>query len=418
MAKAPPTTRTLVSGNLSFEAILRHELGDEKPPMKHGKRGPILAIAADDEGRERLLKHPNPRVRDLMEARIGIKSWPTHVKRLDTMTAQADACGGQLPVQLKYCGAHTGRWSGDGGWNAQNFGARAHPLISEIRGLILPPEGHVLIVSDFSAIEARGLAWLAGEEDTLDVFRRNGDIYVEMAGKLSGKPTWKPRDTDPPPVFARMKRLRQMGKVTVLGCGYGMGGNRMKDYAEGMGLVLSYTEAADLVDSYRNAVPAIPQFWKDIEEKVIYTARYTYPSDLRGLEITMDPAKDVLYIRFHSGRRLRYHHPRVDETDYYPRFWCRHPPPRNHRIDMWGGFLTENIVQAFCRDLLAPVILEAEAMGYRVPLHCHDEIVAVVPEGDADKAKIEIEQMMSVTPAWAKGLPLAAEAQITDRYCK
>ena len=130
-----------ISGNISFAKLLQAALGDEKIPVKMGKRGNIPALAQTDEGRRKMLEHPNEQVRLLMEARIAVQSWPLHIKRVKNLIAQAKANGGKLSVPLKYYGGHTGRWSGSGGINLQNLGGAGrgkaiHPLIGAVRGLL------------------------------------------------------------------------------------------------------------------------------------------------------------------------------------------------------------------------------------------------------------------------------------------
>ena len=131
-----------ISKDKSFRIILELELGgSDSVPIKQGKRGNIMALAQGDEGRKRLLEHRNERVRNLMLARIAVRSWPLHIKRVQSLVAQATANGGKLAVPLRYYGAHTGRWSGSGGINLQNLGGKGrgkstHPLIAAVRGLL------------------------------------------------------------------------------------------------------------------------------------------------------------------------------------------------------------------------------------------------------------------------------------------
>ncbi len=131
-----------ISGDITFKKILQDALPDgEKVPVKQGKRGTIMALAQGDEGRKVLLEHPDQKVRELMEARIAVRSWPLHIKRVTKLIAQAHANGGKLAVPLKYYGAHTGRWSGTGGINLQNLGGKGrgkpiHHLIAAVRGLL------------------------------------------------------------------------------------------------------------------------------------------------------------------------------------------------------------------------------------------------------------------------------------------
>ena len=422
MPKPPPTIRKLISGNISFERILRQTLGKEEPPMKAGKKGRILAISKKDRGLETLLKHTKPPVRDLMEARIAIKSWPAHIKKLDTISSQAAACGGKLPINLKHYGCHTGRVSGTGGWNALNLGARAHPLIAKVRGLIQAPPGHKLVVCDYSGIEARVCAYIAEIDWLLDAFRAGRDVYIEMAADILGRPVRRAIATDPPPVAAALARHRTLGKVPFLGGIYGVGGARIKDIAEvEYGIDLTLDRANEIIKIFREKCPTLAAkgtgFWSVIEQKFIRTTQYREDTSTNGLEITYATGHDRLDVRLHSGRRLRYHMPRVDTTEYHPKFYTLSPRTKGKRTYMWGGFTTENIVQAFSRDLLVdarPYI----SKRWPVPLHVYDEMVAVVPEERADYALGFITQVMSVAPAWCSGLPLAAEGKIVDVYCK
>ena len=134
-------TKEGISKDKSFKKLLQAALGDEPVPTKVGKRGNIMALAKDDEGRKKLLEHPDEQVRNLMLARIAVRSWPLHIKRVNNLIKQARANGGKLAVPLKYYGAHTGRWSGSGGINLQNLGGAGrgkaiHPLIGAVRGLL------------------------------------------------------------------------------------------------------------------------------------------------------------------------------------------------------------------------------------------------------------------------------------------
>ena len=159
-----------VSGTISFEKLLTKVMAPEEPPFKQGKIKRLLAIAKTDPGYSYLLEHPKAEVRELMEARIAAKSWPTHIKRVVRMKDVFKSAGHKMPIPLKYSGAHTARWSGDEGLNPQNFAARGHPLANQVRTLIEAPRGYVLLIEDFSQIEARVLDWLAEQNDMVRAF--------------------------------------------------------------------------------------------------------------------------------------------------------------------------------------------------------------------------------------------------------
>src|SRR5690606_634105 len=150
--KVTGATEDEISGNNSFGALLGAALEEADDSItnyqKQGKRGPLLAIAKDDEELEFLKTHRSERVRQLMAARTAVKSWPLHIARVERIRRQARANGGLLSVPLKYCGAHTGRWSGGEKINLQNLGSRGDPLVAEIRHLLMAPPGHSLVIVD------------------------------------------------------------------------------------------------------------------------------------------------------------------------------------------------------------------------------------------------------------------------------
>ena len=209
----------------TFANVVQEALPEgEHVPTKMGKNGLIPAFAKDDEGMKALLMHPVEKVRKLVEARLAVKSWPLHIKRVQNMINQSRvAVNGCFPVALKYFGGHLGRWSGAEKTNAQNFGGSGrmtplHPLIGQVKGLLSAPDGFVLISSDYAQIEARVLAWLAGQTNLLAGFAAGQDIYSKFATSLFGSKVRKPRETDPGPVYTLMKTHRGFGKDAILGC--------------------------------------------------------------------------------------------------------------------------------------------------------------------------------------------------------
>lgn len=416
-------TKKDISGTNSFSALLAAALdaaGDKVGRyQKQGKLGPLLAIAKDDPQLELLTKHGDDTVRKLMAARTSIKSWPLHIERVQRIADQAKAAGGLLPVPLRYCGAHTGRWAGGEKINLQNLPSRSpEKLVNSIRNLLVAPEGKKLVIVDASQIEARVDDWIAGED--VEVWKdASRDPYCEFAAKIAKKPLRKARKSDPPPLAAYYTRMRGMGKVGVLGCGYGMGADKAIAFADSSyGVTLSTAEALDIVQTYRKSHPNVCKFWRMIEQKFKAAARYHEPGTLNGLKFHYEPEGDITVITLPNGRTLKYPKVRVSIINGREQIWMPNPRKPGDRTMMWGGFLTENVVQAMSRDILAEGVLATEAAGHRVALHVHDEIVAVEDTDKAEKALATILQILSTPPAWAAGCPLAAEGKITERYEK
>ena len=411
--------RKTISGTISFERELREALGDEEPPMKQGKLKPLLAIAKPDEGRAYLLAHKDPVVRGLMQARVGMKSWPLHMKRVQRIAAQAHAAGGLLPVPLNYAGAHTGRWSGGGGINLQNLGKRSEePLVRKVRTLLVAPPGKILVIADAAQIEARVLAWIAGQLDLLKAFADGVPIYCKFASELLGKRIRKARPDDPAPIKAYLKDKRQLGKIGVLGCGYGMGWKHCMIMAKQQyQIILTPAMAKKLVDHYRQTNQQITKFWRDVEHAFKYVIKY--PTEQRSLPrgLRIFNHEDCVYITLPCGRNLRYPKARVGFDDQgREQIWWPDPSKAGTRTHAWGGLLTENIVQAASRDVLAEALLRCEERGIQIGLHVHDELIGVVDEEYGNKAlDIQLEALR-IRPTWAANLPLDAEGYTSTRY--
>lgn len=218
-----------ISKNSYYENAMREALissGDN--PEKYWKRTKLatkLADAKTDPQRELLLNHPDNRVRFLMEARAAIKSWPNHVDRVKGLVAQSAAVGGLLPIALKYDGAHTGRWSGDEGLNPQNLGgSKSDELIRQVRHLLCAPPGFKMVVTDASQIEARILAWLAGQDDLVARFKNREEIYCGFASRVLGVPIRKAVKPGHPKFMSQTMEdyytwaRDSIGKVGILGC--------------------------------------------------------------------------------------------------------------------------------------------------------------------------------------------------------
>jgi DNA polymerase len=426
-------TRENISGNKSFGLLLSAALdraGDNickyqkaGKPRKDGTPVALLAIAKEDPQLEILQSHDSLEVRGLLAARTAIKSWPLHIGRVTSLLNQAKVRKDMIGVPLKYHGAHTGRWSGTDDINFQNLPSRSDDLANAIRQVIVAPEGYELVVVDASQIEARGTTWIAGQDDWNEMWRDpDRDPYCEFASKMAGRAVLntKKHKIGVPALKGWHDRMRGMGKVGVLGCGYGMGADKAIAFAEaGYGVTLTQDEAQHLVQTYRKGSPMVCRFWREVERCFKFTARYHEPQELpRGLKFHWEEDGDITVLTLPSGRTLKYPGVRVSVINMREQLWMPDPMRGLSRVMVWGGYLTENIVQALSRDILAEAVLATEDAGHHVALHVHDEVVAVVPEGTGGAILKDIVRIMSTSPAWGPDMPLAAEGHVSKRYVK
>lgn len=288
------------------------------------------------------------------------------------------------------------------------FGSPAQVLSELVRTAFIPSEGRRFIVSDFSAIEARVLSYLADEQWRLDVFNTHGKIYEASAAQMFKVPIESIKKGDP---------LRQKGKIAELALGYGGSvGAMISMGALKMGLLED--ELKPIVDSWRAANPKITAFWRAVEDAAMEAVE-DKPSQLpHGLKFIKQSG--ILFITLPSGRRLAYVKPRI-EINRFGRPGLTYMGLNQtkkvwERIETFGGKLVENIVQAFSRDCLAESIMRLEDMGYEINFHVHDEVVIDVPIGQSSAD--EVAEIMGRPIDWAPGLPLRADAYETNYYKK
>lgn len=314
----------------------------------------------------------------------------------------------RLRGQFRFFGAHTGRWSGKGVQLhnlarheaddveavlidlALGLGATSADLKGIVRAVLMGP----FAVVDYSAIEARVLAWLAGEEWVLQAFRDGLDLYVVQADKMSAS--------------IGKVYVRKDGKIAVLALGY----NGSVGSLRAMGAEGSDEELYELVSGYRDSVPNIVAFWKKLEVAFRRVAgRPGRVIEVGRLTVRGGDGNDV-HVVLPSGRALVYHNVRVGERLRFKdaRGWT----------DTYGGRLTENATQAVARDILAEALVRLLAAGYQPVGHVHDEaLVDLTGLVEDHKAHLQyIEEIMTESPEWADGLPLAAEGFVTERYRK
>ncbi len=272
-------------------------------------------------------------------------------------------------------------------------------VLSElIRTAFIPKQGCRFVVADFSAIEARVLAWLSGEQWRLDVFTSHGKIYEASASSMFHVPMEE---------ITKGSTLRQKGKLAELGLGFGgAAGALISMGALDMGL--TEEELPPLVAAWRKANPHITQFWWDVDAAAIKAV--TEKQKTKVGKIIFEYKSGILFITLPSGRKLSYVKPRMAVNKFGRDGLTYEGISENKkwsRIETYGPKLVENIVQGTARDLLAEAMLRVEKKGYPIVMHCHDEIIAEVPEGTGSVD--EMCEIMAVQPEWAEGLPLRAD---------
>ena len=379
-------------------------------------------------------------VRRVLEIRQTLSK--TSVKKYQTMLDIAGEDDRPRGI-MQFYGGHTGRWAGRS-LQPQNlarntmpddeldvarefvkmgdfeslemiFGEPA-PIFSQlVRTAFIPSPGNRFIVSDFSAIEARVIAWIAGEEWRLEVFRNDGDIYCESASHIYHVPVVK---------HGINGELRQRGKVAELALGYGGAVGAMKQM-DTSGSVPE-DEMQGIVTQWRAESPKIVRMWRDCQDAAVSVIRGNQPKrvlrSLQGTEfyVKLVDGTPVLFIRLPSGRPIAYWDPKVMDTEMGPRitYMTQNQTTRKwERCETYGGKLTENIVQSVARDCLAEKMKLLESMGYPIVFHVHDEMILDVPREDKEAAAL-VDRIMGEPIDWAPGLPLKGGTYECDFYRK
>ncbi len=380
-----------------------------EPHKKTGKRELIPALAKDDLAMQELLAHPVEEIRILAEAKQAVGSWPSHIKRVRNIMAQANARGGMLGTPLKYHGGITGRWGGGGGINLQN-------LIEWMRMLLVAPEGYVLGLPDFSSVEARGLAWLAGQKDLIDAFAAGECVYSRFAEVLFQQPVHKPnKKTDSPEEIKRVTPLYRFGKMGILGYGYGEGEKTAYIKCITNPLLKPYFISGEYdrafigrtVTLYRSKYSKIPKFWSQLEAAWRFVTRYKDQSKVVG-KLLFWAQGNATYVTLPSGRDLRYPEARVNAKGEL----------RFKYGKIYGGELANHVTQGGCRDLLAEAILRLDNAEFDIALHVHDEVDPLLPIETAEEDLARAVKIMEIVPDWAKGMPIAVTGELSKCYKK
>ena len=390
------TDKKDLMSNIKFAEMLR-EL-DVEPPMKvsptTGKQ--TYAFAKGDEDFVALAEHDDDRVQTLISARLGNKSTieETRTQRFIDIAAR-----GPLPAPIRYYAAHTGRWGGSDKINLQNLPSRG-PNAKQIKKSIKAPAGYVLIDADSAQIEARMLAWLAEQEDVVQTFAENGDVYKRMASKIFDKDE---SEID--------KQERQIGKVVILGAGYGVGHEKLQLFLKMQaGVEVTLNESKRIIDVYRESNYKIANLWRDAGTMITELSKGDAYNFGRAGVLTVVPKEQGILLP--SGLYLRYNDLKGKPGERGYEFSYAVRRGRNY---IYGGKVVENVTQALARCIIGEQMLQI-AKRYRVVLTVHDSIVCCVRKEEAEEAQQYIEKWMRWTPEWAAGLPVNCESGIGTSY--
>jgi len=376
------------------------------PPMKTSLRTgkETYAFGKTDVEFKALLEHPDPRVQAVVSARLGVKSTLE-----ETRTESFIAIGkrGSLPIMLNYYGAHTGRASGGDKINLQNL-----PRGGALRKSITVPQGHKLVACDSSQIEARVVAWLAGQNDLVEDFSNGIDIYSKFASDVYSRPIDKAVD----------KVERFVGKTCILGLGYGMGKDKFKQTLKigqaGVSVDIGIGDAERIVNLYRQKYGRIAELWKEAQtalEKMVAGYDFEFGT---GIKLRCNGQG----IHLPNGMLVIYPNLRKEDGQFV--YDGRYGP-----VKIYGGKVVENVVQALARivvfDQMAKIDqalrkLDTPELRFKVVLTVHDEVVACAPTGFTKACVLLMEKIMSTPPKWAAGLPVACESGHGENYgdCK
>ena len=275
-----------------------------------------------------------------------------------------------------------------------------------IRTAFIAKPGHTFLVADYAAIEARVIAWMAGEKWRMDVFANGGDIYCSSASQMFKVPVEK---------HGINGHLRQKGKIAELACGYGGGVGALRAFgADKMGL--TEAEMQSIVDQWRAASPTIPRFWRETERAAKWALEHPgLPVKVPSCQVRYWRDADALRCELPSGRVLSYWGARLDKDGSICFMGQNQTTRKWERTDTWGGKLVENIVQAVARDCLGVALLRLDAAGYGITFHVHDEVIVEAPEGTRWQ---DVAEVMGQPISWAPGLLLRGDGYETRFYMK
>ena len=393
--------RKKLSSNKQFAEVLQSFKINVPMKMSEKQGKEVPALAKKDEGFIALTEHEDPFIQHLCAVRLGTKS-TLEAKRIQRFIDIGKRNRGMLPIPLKYYGAHTGRWSGVDKVNFQNLPSRDKKK-KALKNAIVPPEGYVVMNSDSSQIEARMLAWWAGQDEVVKQFARGEDVYSIFASAVYEKSITKENPTE-----------RFVGKTCILGLGYGTGAAKLRHTlatSQPVSVQIEEDEAKRIVGVYREKNDKIIELWGECDQML-----ETMMSEKIGAPLPLGKHGCIKFdsegVILPNGLRIRYPNLRREWEDGKSRIVY---DSRKGPVSIWGGAVVENVVQAMARIVVGKQMLEIKKR-YPVVLTVHDAAVVVVPEDETEQAVDFVTGLMSKAPDWADGLPVACECKFGGSY--
>lgn len=386
--------RKVLASNQQFSAWAE-EQGLKVPTKTSPSTGKKIPAFGKNDAAYKQWQQQHPEYEHVWVAREAVKS------RLNETRAQrfidcANA-GTHLPAPLRYYAAHTGRFGGTEKINLQNL-----PRNSELRKAIEAPSGHFLYVADLSNIESRMLAWLAKEDELLQMYRDNLDVYCSFAQKVYGRPITKADATE-----------RFVGKTAILGLGYGMGAQKFRATLKQANVDMDYSDAESVVDEYRNTYPEIRDLWTRLEALLKESSNMSRSTGDEAFGYhyeCIQAAPNAILLP--NGMSLRYPYllPTANGLTY---------KSMGKTVSTYGGRITENVVQALARIVLCEHMMQIQRRPeFEVVLTVHDEVIAISRQENPQEKLDTMIDIMRTPPSWAPDLPLDAEGGWDICYSK
>lgn len=318
------------------------------------------------------------------------------LQKYRAVRARIDAETGGLPYGLKYCGAHTGRWSGDDGMNMQNL-PQGEMFGCTLRDVFVPRRAKRFYIADYSAIEPTCMALMTGDQEKLVRLAAGENVYQIHAERTMGHPRGVPLE--------KKDTVYRLAKCRELALGYGVGKVRFRrmawDWAK---VALTEDESEQQVNDYRAKHPHILGLWNRLGDAFV-----------RKAMARLQTQDDTFRLDLPSGRSLWYWRIQPCPPDWGRRGWAAEIGKGSGQLrSIYGGKLCENLIQAVARDVMAAAILRLHYHGIKVALHVHDEVVV---ECDSEDQAAEIEALMKLPPEWAPSIPLSVKGHFAERYC-